>query len=147
MKNSFRSFCLITLLNFCAFFPAGAQEVTKTFMKAFNMSGVTHITLDLPGEIDIKTWDNETIRFEILVGLPEGNSASMLDELARVGRYNLILTAAGADGSFISAPNLKRQIKVKGQELQERITFLVYVPKNAAIDFGSNEVVAGSEKK
>lgn len=144
MKKMLNSYGLIALLTF-SLVDASAQVVSKTFSKAFNLSGIDHIQLDLPGNVELKTWDNETIRFEITVQLPAGSNPSMVNELANVGRYNLSLNTIGA-ATTIDAPNLKRQIKVQGQELKENITFLVHVPKNVIVDRPDNSIVAEVKK-
>ncbi len=103
----------------------------KTFTKAFNTDGKGTLRLELPGAIDLKIWDNPSIRFEISVSLPSGNGP-MLNELANIGRYNLASKADG-DALVITAPNLQKQLKVKGQEFKETLNFVVYVPKNMEI--------------
>ena len=105
--------------------------VEKTFTKAFNTDGKGTLRLELPGTVDLKIWDNPSIRFEISVSLPAGNGP-MLNELANIGRYNLVSKADG-DALVISAPNLQKQLKLKGQELKENITYVVLVPKNMEI--------------
>lgn len=144
MKNMLNNFGLIALLTFCTV-SVSAQVVSRTFTKAFNLSGINHVQLDLPGNVELKTWDNETIRFEITVQLPDGSNASMVNELASVGRYNLSLTTVNATTS-IDAPNLKRQIKVRGKELKENITFLIHVPKNVTVSRPDNTIVAEAKK-
>ncbi len=99
--------------------------------------------LDLPGTIDLKIWDNPSIKFEIGVALPSGNG-SMLNELANIGRYNLVAKSDG-DVLVISAPNLQKQLKVKGEELREVFTFVVFVPKDLKIELP--HVTAAAELK
>lgn len=144
MKKLNNFICTTTLLVLCVF-STSAQTVSKTFTKAFNVSGVNQIQLDIPGTIDLKTWDNPTIRFEITVNMPTGTSPSMLDELARVGRYNLTLTTQ-SDQTLIEAPNLKRTIKAKGQEIKENITFTIHAPKNALIVLPVGNILAEAAK-
>lgn len=108
-----------------------AQSAEKTFSKAFNTDGKGTIILDLPGAIDLKIWDTPTIRISITVSTPSGNDA-MLGELARVGRYNLASKSEG-DNLTISAPNMQKQIKMKGEELRETLTFVVFVPRDLKI--------------
>jgi len=103
----------------------------KTFTKAFNTDGKGTLRLELPGVIDLKVWDSSSIRFEISVSLPSGNGP-MLNELANIGRYNLASKADG-DALVITAPNLQKQLKVKGQEFKETLNFVVYVPKNLEV--------------
>jgi hypothetical protein len=131
-----RSFFLIILLSLtCAL---SAQTAEKTFSKSFNTDSKGTIVLDLPGAIDLKIWDGQSIRIGITVGLPSGSNA-MLGELANVGRYNLTSKSEG-DILTISAPNLQKQIKVKGEELRETVSFVVFVPKDLKIEMPNADV-------
>ncbi|MCB0528970.1 MAG: hypothetical protein KDC61_22785 [Saprospiraceae bacterium] len=122
-----------------------AQSAEKTFSKSFNTDGKGTISLDLPGVIDLKVWDNPTIRIGITVSIPTGSEA-MLGELANIGRYNLVATPKG-DVLTIQAPNMQKQIRVKGQELRETLTYVVFVPKDLTIDILPNaETVAANRK-
>lgn len=117
-----------------------AQSAEKTFSKAFNTDGKGTIRLDLPGTIDLKVWDSPSIRIGITVSIPNGNSA-MLGELANVGRYNLVSKSEG-DVLIISAPNMQKQIKIKGEELRETLTFAVFVPKDLKIEMPNADAFA-----
>ena len=117
-----------------------AQSVEKTFSKAFNTDGKGTIRLDLPGAIDLKVWDNPSIRIGITVSIPSGSSA-MLGELANVGRYNLVSKSEG-DVLIITAPNMQKQIKIKGEELRETLTFAVFVPKDLKIEMPNADAFA-----
>jgi hypothetical protein len=122
---------------------ASAQMASRTFNKSFNTDNRGTIMLDLPGTIDLKVWDNPSIKFEIGVTLPSGNG-SMLNELANIGRYNLLSKAEG-DMLIITAPNLQKQLKVKGEALKEVLTFVVFVPKDLKIELP--HVTAAAEVK
>lgn len=140
MKNKMHLTCI--LLTF--FLATSAQTASKTFTKSFNTDGRGTIILDLPGAIDIKVWDNPSIRFEIGVDLPSGNGP-MLNELANIGRYNLMSKSEG-DAITIFAPNLQKQLKVKGEALREEFNFIVFVPKNLKIEL-PNATAATDLKK
>ena len=117
----------------------------KTFTKAFNTDGKGTLRLELPGTVDLKVWDNPTIRFEISVSLPTGNGP-MLNELANIGRYNLASKAEG-DILVITAPNMQKQLKVKGQEFKEALNFVVYIPKDLEIVIMPSAVALVDAKK
>ncbi len=117
----------------------------KTFTKAFNTDGKGTLRLELPGAIDLKVWDSPSIRFEISVSLPSGNGP-MLNELANIGRYNLASKADG-DVLVITAPNLQKQLKVKGQEFKETLNFVVYVPKDLQVQLMPAAAVLADVKK
>ncbi len=117
----------------------------KTFTKAFNTDGKGTLRLELPGTVDLKVWDNPSIRFEISVSLPTGNGP-MLNELANIGRYNLASKAEG-DVLVVTAPNMQKQLKVKGQEFKEALNFVVYIPKNLEIVIMPSAVALVDAKK
>lgn len=133
---------LAFLLTFA--FSAFAQTTEKTFTKAFNTEGKTRIKLDLPGTIDLKVWNNPTIRMEIIVSLPSGN-VSMLDQLANVGRYNL--TAQTTDEALvITAPNLAKVVRIKGEELKENVSYIIFVPKDLQVEMHGPTAMAEMKK-
>lgn len=138
------SFALIFLTSLAVTLSA-QTTAGKTFTKAFNTDGKGTLRLDLPGAIDLKVWDSPSIRFEISVSLPSGNGP-MLNELANIGRYNLASKAEG-DALVITAPNLQKQLKVKGQEFKETLNFVVFVPKNLQIEMMSSAPALADVKK
>lgn len=121
-----------TLLLLTFFLASSAQTASRTFTKSFNTDGRGKIVLDLPGNIDVKIWDGPSLRFEIAVNLPSGNG-SMLNELANIGRYNLTARSEG-NSLIITAPNLQKLLRVKGEILKEDLTFVVFVPKDLDIE-------------
>lgn len=138
-----RTLALFSLLALAV--SASAQTTGKTFFKSFNTDDVGRIVLDLPGSIDLKIWDSPTLRIEISVSLPDGSNSAMLNELANVGRYNLVAKTEG-ESLTISAPNLQKQVKVKGQELKETLSFVVYIPKNLEVEMRNAEAMADKNK-
>ena len=138
-----RSAILIVLL--AATSSLQAQTAAKTFNKTFNSEGKGTITLDLPGAIDLKVWDNPTVRVEISVSLPSGNNA-MLTELATVGRYNIIAKPVG-DHLYVNVPNMAKQVRVKGEIIHETLTFVVFVPKDLKIEMHNTEELAEAKKE
>lgn len=123
-----------------------AQNSGKTFSKSFNTEGKQILALDLPGEVDLKVWDNPTVRIEISVSLPDGSNHAMLNELANVGRYNLVSKPEG-DALLILAPNMNRPVKVKGQDLKETLSFVVYVPKKMEVEMRNAALLAAAKNK
>ena len=112
-----------------------AQSTTpKVFLKYFNLEGVTQVTLDLPGTIEVKEYEGTSLRFQIDISVPAGTNAALIDQLANVGRYNLSAKTASANHMIIDAPNLSRQIKVKGNEVKELLHFTVSAPKGVVVE-------------
>ena len=130
---------IIFLLSFSVF--TKAQSVERSMIKSFNLTGVDNIVLNLPGTVELKIWEDPTIRIEIKAELLSGNSG-MLDELAKVGRYNLTQTTENGVLSIIS-PNTSKQIRIKGEELKEVLSYIVFVPKDYPVQVkGGDNVVA-----
>lgn len=142
MKNIIRNFLLMALLiaHSGALF---AQSVSKTFTKSFHLDGHKTVQLDLPGNIEVKKWDSPTLRFEITVSTGGNCSAAMLDELARVGRYDIVMHPQGGL-AHIDAPNLKRTVKAKGSEIKENIGFVVFAPQNVQIVLPTSALTAAT---
>lgn len=137
-----RTVSFVLLLTFAL--SAFAQTTEKTYTKSFNADGKTRIKFDLPGNIDLKVWNSPTIRIEIMVGLPSGNT-SVLDQLANVGRYNL--SAQNSEETMIiTAPNLAKVIRVKGEEVKENISYIVYVPKDLQVEMHNPTAMAELKK-
>jgi len=124
---------------------ASAQATAaKTFTKSFNTENKGTIRLDLPGEVDLKIWNNPSIRIEVSVSLPSGNSA-MLNELATVGRYNMMAKPV-EDVLVIQTPNMQKQIRVKGEELREVLSFVVFMPKDLKVQLLNGGQLAEAKK-
>ncbi len=141
MKNAIHLFATITLLVLCVF-TTNAQATSKTFSKMFNLNGSTNVEVDVPGTVEIKHWDSPNLRFVITVTLPTGNSnVSVIDQLSTVGRYDLALTNLNGN-TIIEAKNLKRTIKVKGQDFKENVHFVVLAPRDVQVQIAGNTEVA-----
>ncbi|MBK6932683.1 MAG: hypothetical protein IPH12_18205 [Saprospirales bacterium] len=138
-----RTVSLVLLLTFAL--GAFAQTTGKTFTRSFNADGNTRIRLDLPGIVDLKIWNSPTVRLEIAVSLPAAN-VSVLDQLATVGRYDLKAESTG-QALTISAPNLNKVVRLKGEELRETVSYVVFVPKGLEVVLLSTQAVAGVQKK
>ncbi len=113
-----------------------AQTSGKTFTKSFNAEGVSKIKFDLPGAVDLKIWNQPTVRIEIHVALPSGN-VSTLEQLAKVGRYDL-RGEISSNMLVISAPNLHRVVRIRGEEVKENVTYVVFMPRDVEAEIVDN---------
>jgi len=123
---------------------ATAQSAEKTFSKSFNTESKSQVALELPGAVNLKVWNNAYIRIEITVGLASGNTA-LLNELANVGRYNLVSKPTD-DMLVITAPNLQKQVRMKGEVLREELSYVVYVPEGIKIKLTEIEALTAAVK-
>lgn len=137
----YRVFSMITLLALVV--QAGAQQVERSFAKSFNVEGKSAVILDLPGEVDLRYWDSNILRVEINISIP-GNNANLINQLAEAGRYDAKSTSTPSEMT-IHLPNMSRQVRIKGEELKETLTFVVYAPRSIKIT-GAGEILADAKK-
>lgn len=109
-------------------------NVEKTLVKSFNLNGSQQITLNLEGDIDVQERPGEIVRVQMTIGV--AGSEAMLKSLITAGRYNLNLKDI-EDGVVIDSPGLQREITVRGKKLVETISYVVYVPENVTVSYGS----------
>lgn len=126
-----KSFSLFLLMLLCSCVLI-AQNGTKTFNKSFNTESKSTLVFDLPGAIDLKIWNNPTVKIEMSVSLPSANPA-MLNELANIGRYNMV-SRTDAEKWFVSIPAMSKHIKLKGETLKEVLSFVVFMPKDLKVE-------------
>lgn len=123
---------------------AFGQQAEKTLVKSFNIDGEQEVILDLPGEVEVKHWNNKVMRVQMTISLNNG-SVPMLKSLISAGRYNL--DAKTADDEFVVyAPNMAREIKLRGEPLKEKIAYTVLSPENVTVTL-SNDASASNEDK
>ncbi|MFK7933626.1 MAG: hypothetical protein AB8G22_08950 [Saprospiraceae bacterium] len=108
-----------------------AQSAEKTLVKSFNLDGNQLVELFLAGDVEVQEWNNPILRIQMSLSLPNGNNA-MLKSLIQGGRYNL-KGESTAEEYEIKSPNLQKKITVGGQELHEKVSYLVYAPTNVII--------------
>lgn len=110
---------------------AFGQQAEKTLVKSFNVDNEQQVTLDLPGQVEVKHWNNKVMRVQMTITLENG-SVPMLKSLITAGRYNL--TSEMIEGNYtILAPNFAREIKLRGAPLKEKVSYIVYSPENVHI--------------
>jgi hypothetical protein len=144
MTTRIVSLSLVILLTISIALPA--QNAGRTFTKSFNTDSKGTIRLDLVNAIDLKIWDNPSVRIDIMVSLPAGRGP-MLNELANVGRYNLTAKSLDAEDTLvITAPNLAKHVRIKGEELKESISYMIFVPKNLKIEMPNSISLADPGK-
>ncbi len=118
------------------------QNAEKILVKAFNLQGNNAVVLNLDGNSEVETWNENYVRVQMTIGIENG-SEGMLKSLIKVGRYNLKGTAS-ASGFEITMPNIAKKVTVGGQELNETFSYVVYAPKNVSVQ-NLNEASASVE--
>ena len=129
MKLSKSIYTLTFLL--CATSLTLAQQAEKTLVKSFNLQGNQVVVMDLEGPVELKTWNNDIMRVQMTIQLENGTEA-MLKSLVKAGRYNLHSTVID-EGFKVFSPGMHREVTVRGQALQESISYLVYAPERVLV--------------
>lgn len=118
------------------------QNAEKILVKAFNLQGNNAVTLNLDGNTEVETWNENYVRVQMTIGIENG-SEGMLKSLIKVGRYNLKGTTT-TDGFEITMPNIAKKVTVGGQELNEKFSYIVYAPQDVSVQ-NVNEASASVE--
>jgi len=139
MKKITITLSLVAIMVVSAF----AQQLTeKTLVKAFNLNGNDLVVLNIDGDIEVQQWSNKIMRVQIDIAAENVPDAT-LKSLVTAGRYNLKATET-SDGLQIDAPGLKRKVTLRGEELKEHISYVVFVPENVMVNI-KNDASASVE--
>jgi len=127
---------LIPLL--LATFPIHAQNAEKVFVKSFNVKNFQTVTLDVDGDVELKTWNEDQMRITMTINLQEG-SETLLKSLVKAGRYNI--EAQENEGELkISAPGLDKQVMLRnGTNIGEQVSFVVFAPTRIHVKTRADE--------
>jgi len=113
------------------------QQAEKTLVKSFNLLGNQTVVIDLDGPVEVKSWTNKTVRIEMNIAL-ENRPVSFLKGMITAGRYNL-KSSQIEQGLKINAPGMDRKVVLKGDELKETLSFVVFAPEDVIVKL-NNEV-------
>lgn len=119
------------------------QDVQKTLVRAFDVGGASELSLDLDGPVVVQTWSNSMVRVQMQITL-SNVTGNMLQSLITSGRYNLKGAPEG-NNFIISAPAMRKTVRVGDAELAERVSYTVFVPEKASViilGVSSEETVA-----
>jgi len=108
-----------------------AQGAEKTLVKSFNLKGDHAVLLDLDGNVDVQEWNGDLLRIQINLAVDNG-SAAMLKSLIIAGRYNLKSKSEGGE-TTITAPGMNKDVKIRGKELLETISYTVFAPSDVSV--------------
>ena len=107
-------------------------QVETNFVRSF--SGQFNIVkLDLGENVEVKTWDNPTVRIVINVRFTQQNmTMNIVKGFAELGRYTLESDLTAKD-LRITATQINHRLKLNGHPVKDQIRYTVYVPKNVEL--------------
>lgn len=112
--------------------PIVAQNLTeKTLVKSFNLNGRNVLKVDFSQAIDVKKWNEPTVRIEMNIAVENMNEATF-KSLIVAGRYNVQPTFDNAMMTLSNLP-LQKSIKFNNTELKETIRYTLFVPQDLEV--------------
>lgn len=101
------------------------------FNQTFSSMNATNITMDVDdSEILVKTIKGSRIVIEMLINVSSPNTR-LLEFIAKGGRYDLEKSYDDNTQTLtLSSKKNKNIITIKGEEIEEQISYVIYVPEN-----------------
>lgn len=131
MTRMLRYFAITTMLLLLIAPLAFGQVAEKTLVKSFAIAKQQTVVVDVPGNVEVKTWTNDLLRIQMTITLNNG-SESILKSLISAGRYNLV--AKESDGTFlIEAPALGKVVQIGGKPLEDSFSITIFAPENVTV--------------
>ncbi len=102
----------------------------RTFVKTIPVDeDCNYVVFALHGEVLLNKWEKENIRILVNVKTPEV-ADKVLDALVRMGRYNIEAQLHEEERVLIiDMPRTENAVIINAEELFEKISFEVYMPK------------------
>lgn len=130
MKTIFTFFVLLILsvqTSFC--------QSQKTFVKSLT-ANASSISVDLEGNTEITEWEESFLRVTTTIELSNFNE-DILKRLVSVGRYSVETTTSNGVMT-IKMPKLATKVTIRGQVLNEILTYEILVPKGMTVELIEN---------
>ncbi len=131
---------LLSLLIFCCISGMACGQVSKTLHQTFTLDNAEKVNINVVGKnIELKETKGSRILVETKVTISLQNPR-LLDFIANSGRYNLIKTInSGTKELTLASKKSNDVIIVKGEECQEVLEYLIYLPKS--VKFANNSTI------
>ncbi|WMX17333.1 MULTISPECIES: hypothetical protein [unclassified Aureispira] len=130
MKKIFTLFILSIL-----FVSASFGQSQKTFVKSL-AADASSVAINLEGTTQVREWEESFIRVTTTIELTNFNE-EILKRLVSVGRYN-IETTTDNGVMTIQMPKLATKVTIRGQVLNEVLTYEILVPEGVTVEMISN---------
>jgi hypothetical protein len=118
---------LFVFVLFMHFIQINEAQVVRRFHQSFDVEELTQLVVHAEGDVKINTWAGNTILVEVLIVTNIG-TAAVVNLLQKEGRYELVLESAGDKTAIAHKLHHRQNIKVKGVDMDEAITYTISVP-------------------
>jgi hypothetical protein len=126
MKNLINAI-LTSLLILTTLFSYAQESETVTLVCSKDLHGATDVFLDLNGEVTTEFWDKDYIRVVIQIK-SNGVSREVVKHLMTIKRFNVSGMRINENTFELSMPNIDLPAFINGQELQEDLSFQLFLP-------------------
>ena len=130
MKTIFTLFVLSIL-----FVQTSFGQSQKTFVKSLS-ANTSSISIDLEGKTEIVEWEESFVRVTTTIEL-SNFSEEILKRLVSVGRYSVETTTSNGIMT-IQMPKLATKVTIRGQALNEILTYEILIPEGMTVEMVTN---------
>ena len=99
-------------------------------------ANASSISVDLEGNTEITEWEESFLRVTTTIELSNFNE-DILKRLVSVGRYSVETTTSNGVMT-IKMPKLATKVTIRGQVLNEILTYEILVPKGMTVEMVTN---------
>ncbi|MEL6866479.1 MAG: hypothetical protein AAFP19_18785 [Bacteroidota bacterium] len=125
-KTLFFAFCCLL------FMPIAEAQLEKVLHQTFEVEGISNISLDIAGELEIVKWAGNTILAETNVQLYDASPSVMRFVLDK-GRYDILANDKADDFKIFSKNGERATINTKQGQVYEMIKVRIFVPEDFEI--------------
>lgn len=105
-------------------------QLKHTQHQTFQMDSINQVRIDLVDPFTVETWAGNQLMTETQVQLYQA-SESVLQFFLKNDRYSIVADSTGAHSlSLLSKDTVRKRIKTKFGDCEERIAVRIFVPKN-----------------
>ena len=121
-------FFMLTI--FLLSFSNSYAQANLKFNQTFSSMNAVNVDLDVKSkEVVIKTIKGSRIVIEMLINISSPNT-NLLEFMAKSGRYDLEKSFNSETQTLVlTATNHKNIISIKGKEISEQVSYVIYLPE------------------
>ncbi len=136
MKNS-KNVLLTTVLTLLGLFSFAQDQETVTLISSKNLYGATQVFVDLYGNVQTESWDQDFIRIVLKVKT-NGVTREVVKHLMTKKRFKITSFKKDLSCLQLSNPNLTLPVYINGKRLKEDVNYTIFAPRNIRVVINSD---------
>ena len=110
-----------------------SAQAQVTLVKSVALNAAKSLVIEFPGQVEIKEWDEPHARVQTTIEVANAEE-SLVKRLVAANRYQ-VETETRDNGLFaLAMSNLNKPVIVRGQQLQERCSYEIFVPRGMRVE-------------